>query len=75
MFRTIQEALETFDHHQPSSGQIERITAIRRAAKAFVCTIWEQAPEGPDRTVAIRYVHEAMMTTNKAIVLELDPRP
>lgn len=71
----LQETLEAFDHHQPSSAQVERIMAVRIAAKAFVAKIWEMAPESADRTVAIRKVHEAMMTANKAIALELDPRP
>lgn len=70
MIRTLPEALATFDYHQPSGGQVDRIQVIRQAAKAFVTEIWAQCPEGPDRTVAIRKVHEAMMTANKSIVLE-----
>lgn len=72
---TFQEVLSTFDHHQPSTSQVGRILAIRGAAKAFVTTIFENVPDGADRTCAIRKVHEAMMTANKAIVLEHDPRP
>lgn len=72
---TFQQVMETFDHHQPSSAQVERIMEVRRAAKAFVTTIWQNAPDGADRAVAVRKVHEAMMTANKAIVLEFDPRP
>lgn len=66
----LQEVLETFDHHQPGPAQIERITNMRRAAKAMICAIFDNAPESADRTCAIRMVHEAMMTANKAIVLE-----
>jgi hypothetical protein len=72
---TFNEVMTTFDHHQPSSGQVERILNIRKAAKQFFIVIWENAPEGADRTCAVRKVHEAMMTANKAIVIETDPRP
>lgn len=72
MFKTLNEALEAFDYHQPGSDQVKRISAVRIAAKRFVTDLWSNVPEGPDRTVAIRYAHEAMMTANKAIVLE-DP--
>ena len=70
MFHTLDEALATFDYHKPNDGQVERIATIRRAAKAFVTVIWMNAPDGADRTVAVRKAHEAMMTANKAIVLE-----
>lgn len=72
---TFNEAMEQFDYHQPSSGQVTRITTIRRAHKALLLVIWENVPEGADRTCAVRKLHETMMTCNKAIVLELDPRP
>lgn len=70
MFHSMDEALKTFDYHKPSDAQVEKISIIRGAAKVFVCAIWAQCPDGPDRTVAIRKVHEAMMTANKSIVLE-----
>lgn len=70
MFHTLNEALTTFDYHKPNDSQIERIANIRRAAKSFVMVIWENAPNSADRTTAIRYAHEAMMTANKAVVLD-----
>lgn len=70
MIRTLNEALATFDHHAPNADQINRIQVIRSAAKAFVTRIWDNCPDSADRTVAIRKVHEAMMTANKSIVLE-----
>jgi hypothetical protein len=70
MIRTLNEALATFDHHQPSPDQIQRIMNVRFAAKVFVGVLWAMCPDSADRTVAIRKVHEAMMTANKSIVLE-----
>jgi hypothetical protein len=74
MFRGLEEALATFDHHQPDEGQIFRIQRVREAAKNFVRVIWESSPNSADRTAAIRYAHEAMMTANKSIILN-SPKP
>lgn len=70
MGQNLQEALSTFDHHVPGPAQVERIQAIRMAAKRFVADIYAHVNEGPDRTCAVRKVHEAMMTCNKSIVNE-----
>ncbi len=70
MFHTVEEALSTFDYHKPDDGQIERIAEVRRAHKRLVVALWSVVPSGPDRTAAIRKIHESMMTCNKAIVLE-----
>jgi hypothetical protein len=70
MFHPLNEALASFDHHKPNDDQVNRIQIIRGAAKVFVAAVWAQCPNGPDRIVAVRYIHEAMMTANKSIVLE-----
>lgn len=70
MFHSVEEALSTFDHHKPSDEQVDRIQVVRASAKVFAAAVWEVCPNSADRTVAIRYIHEAMMTANKAIVLE-----
>lgn len=70
MFHSLEEALKTFDYHKPSDEQVAFISDVRRGAKAFAKVVWDACPNGPDRTVAIRYIHEAMMTANKSIVLE-----
>lgn len=70
MFHSLEEALTTFDYHKPSDEQVHRISQVRLAAKLMVRCLWEHCPNGPDRTAAIRKIHEAMMTANKSIVLE-----
>lgn len=70
MFHSLEEALKTFDYHQPSEAQVARISAVRKSAKAFASVVWVNCPNNADRTAALRYVHEAMMTANKSIVLE-----
>lgn len=62
--------LATFDHHNPEPDQIERIQMVRAGAKAFASIILDACNQGADRTCALRKLHEAMMTANKAIVLE-----
>jgi hypothetical protein len=72
MFHTVDEALATFDYHKPGDEQIERISAIRTAHKQLVRDVWKNVQNGPDRTVALRKIHESMMTCNKAIVCEAE---
>ncbi len=71
-YPSIEDVLRTFDYHKPSEEQIKRISDVRLGAKLFVMCIQQNVKGGPDRTVAFRYVHEAMMTANKAIVTEED---
>lgn len=67
---TLADILNTFKYHNTSDEQVERISNIRDGAMAFAGHIWTNVPPGPDRTVALRKLHEAMMTANKAIVCE-----
>lgn len=63
--------LETFEYHQPTPEQIERIARIRKAHIACARIILQCSPVGPDQTAALRKLHESMMTSNKAIVCEV----
>lgn len=67
---TLEAVLDTFKYHKPSDEQVQRISNVREGAKAFAGHIWTNVAPGPDRTVALRKLHEAMMTANKAIVCE-----
>ena len=58
-----------FRHHPPKSDQVERYNAIREAGKAFALVVLETTPAGPDQSVAIRKVREAVMTANAAIAI------
>lgn len=70
MFHELNEVLATFDYHKPTDEQVERIAIVRKSCKSVAAVIWGNCPNGPDRTAAIRKLHEAMMTANKSIVLE-----
>lgn len=70
MLHSLEEALRSFEHHVPDEQQIARIAIIRKNAKTFAAAVWAQCPSSEDRAVALRYIHEAMMTANKSIVLE-----
>ena len=65
-----QAILDSFDYHRPSPEQGERIETNRRAFKFVAVTVIETTPSGPDQTAALRQLHEAMMTANKAIACE-----
>lgn len=63
--------IDSFRYHLPSGEQIDRIAEVRQACIACARTILRCSPVGADQTAALRKLHEAMMTTNKAIVCEV----
>lgn len=62
-----------FTYHPPTGDQVETYQAIREGGKALAQLIDESAPNGPEKTLAIRKVQEAVMWTNAAIACS--PRP
>jgi hypothetical protein len=68
--REEQRVLESFDYHKPSDEQIERIANIRRTMKHAAEIVILNVASCADRSAALRLLHEAMMTSNKAIVCE-----
>lgn len=61
---------ELFTYHAPTPEQKLMYLAIRESAKALVKVIDVHCPAGPDRTVAVRKVREAVMTANAAIATD-----
>jgi len=62
------EVIETlFTYHAPAGDQPERYRRIREKAKELALTIDECCEPGPDRTMAIRKVREAVMVANASI--------
>lgn len=67
-----QDIMDSFDHHAPTLGQVERILSVRHVCKNAAIGIIANARASADRTAALRKLHEAMMTANKAIAIEKD---
>jgi hypothetical protein len=61
------EVDDMFTYYRWESGQVYRGDKIRQALAEAVKVIIENAPPGPDRTVAIRKIREARMDANSAI--------
>ena len=59
---------EIFEYHAPTAEQVERMDAIRRAAKGLALAIDENCPPSADRTAAMRDLQTAVHTANRAIV-------
>lgn len=62
--REVDELLE-FEGHDENS--IVRIRSIRRATKAFVLSMLDNCPPGPDLRIAVRYARHAMLIANSTI--------
>lgn len=64
--------LDSFRHHVPSPERGQRMTDVRARFESLAGYLIDVVRPGADRTAALRKLHEAMMTANKAIVLEPD---
>lgn len=62
--------VDSFKYHQPSAEQIGRIANVRAAHIDCAKLILQNVASSADQTVAIRKLHESMMTCNKSIVCE-----
>lgn len=62
--------IRSFRYHQPSPEQIERISAVRNGFTDLARLVMRSTRGSADQTAALRQLHEAMMTVNKAIVNE-----
>lgn len=63
-----QETLNNwFTYHAPTSEQVEHYNAIRDAAKIYAETVNKHAPDGADKTAAMRTIRNSVMQANLAI--------
>lgn len=67
-----QSILDSFGYHKPTDEQVVRISNVRTVCKNAAVGIIANVRRSADRTVALRQLHESMMTANKAIALEKD---
>jgi hypothetical protein len=56
-----------FTYHAPTPDQFPKYNTMREAAKVFAQCIVDNTSAGPDQTVAIRKIREAVMTANASI--------
>jgi len=68
--RQFDAVLRSFDHHQPTPEQIEKIETLRAAAKTYAGHIMIQCPDSVDRSAALRRLRECNMTAIASIILQ-----
>jgi hypothetical protein len=56
-----------FTYHPPVGDQVERYQYIREGGRILARLIDGQAPDGPEKTLALRKLQEAVMWANAAI--------
>lgn len=59
-----------FAYHPPDDVAKANHEAIRKGARAFAQVIEDHAPDGADKSAAIRLLRESMFTANAAIALK-----
>jgi len=65
--RTLEGAMSFLDYHAPNADTLPRHNAVNAAFQALCSTIWNQLPDGPGKTVAIRAIGRARMECNSCI--------
>jgi hypothetical protein len=57
-----------FAQHTPTPAQKRRMNSLRNCARMLAREIQSSTPAGPNRTLAIRHLEDALMRANMAIV-------
>lgn len=62
-----EEALAYLNYHPPTTETLPKHEAVNAAFQRLVEELWDQLPEGPGKTVAIRAIGSARMECNSCI--------
>ena len=54
-------------NHRPSATGIEKIERQRNFAKQFAYAVIDNAPDSPEKTMALRKIEEALFWANAAV--------
>ena len=65
----------TYEFLKPTESQIESMTKVRDAAKAYNDILEAELPDGPDKTFVIRAHRSNAMWANVAITRQPDGAP
>lgn len=65
--RTLEGALDFLDYHAPTDETLPKHQAVNAAFKELTAKLWNNIPDGPGKTVAIRAIGRARMECNSAI--------
>lgn len=65
----------TYEYLKPTDKQLESMTRVRAAAKAYSDVLEAELPEGPDKTFVIRNHRSNAMWANVAITRLHDGTP
>jgi len=59
-----------FSYHKPSEANVEKIRDLRSQHKVLAFAILGAVPECPERTLALRALHQCSMHANYALVAD-----
>lgn len=69
--RDYQKTMSHFEYKTPSSKQITLMGALRENFRQTADAIMNFCPESPERTIALRTLHDANMQANVAIMFNV----
>lgn len=65
----------TFEYLKPADEQLEQMSRVRSAFKAFVDVIDAELPAGPDKTFVLRQLRDSAMWANVCLTRQADGSP
>lgn len=65
----------TYEYLKPTDDQVERMSRVRAAAKAYSDVLDAELPEGPDKTFVLRAHRSNAMWANVTITRQPDGTP
>lgn len=67
--RDLQSLLSLFAYHPATPEVAQTYSNLRAAFKPLAEQVWDLVPDGPEKTLALRKLHEALMYANLAVAL------
>jgi hypothetical protein len=72
--RTRQDVIDAFTFQQPTGDTRPRYEAITAACRELALVLFDNVPECPERTLALRHIQEGRMMANAGIALFTRPK-
>jgi hypothetical protein len=66
---------DTFEYLKPTDAQLDQMSRMRAAAKAYADAVQAEVPDGPDKTYVLRKFREVAMWVNVGLTRHPDGSP
>lgn len=68
--RTLDDAMSLFVYHPATPDTAKQHAAVRDAFVNLLPELWDLIPDGPEKTLSLRKLHESLMYASLAVALQ-----